>query len=136
MSVATAHTTAIHGLAPLLYVDEMDRSAAFYGNKLGFEMTHQWAPEGKLLWCLLKRGDAEIMLQQATTEDDPAEGRGRGIIFYFECASADGVHAELLANGLKLNPPQVAFYGMKQLYLKDPDGYELCFQNRLERESA
>ncbi len=53
--------------------------------------------------------------------------------FLFRVHSADGVHAELLANGLKLEPPQVAFYGMKQLYFKDPDGYELCFQNRVER---
>ena len=26
------------------------------------------------------------------------------------------------------NPPKVAWYGMKQLYLTDPDGYGLCFQ--------
>jgi uncharacterized glyoxalase superfamily protein PhnB len=74
------------------------------------------------------------MLQQANKEDGPAAARGRGVIFYFECESANGVHAELVANGLKLDPPQLAFYGMNQLYLKDPDGYELCFQNRVEKE--
>jgi catechol 2,3-dioxygenase-like lactoylglutathione lyase family enzyme len=132
MASAAVHTTVIHGLSPLLYVDDMDRSAAFYGNKLGFEMTQQWAPEGKLQWCLLKRGNAEVMLQQANEEDGMAEARGHGVIFFFGCENADGVHAELLANGLPLEPPKVAFYGMKQLFLKDPDGYELCFQNRVE----
>jgi glyoxylase I family protein len=27
-----------------------------------------------------------------------------------------------------VKPPKVAPYGMKQLYVKDPDGYVLCFQ--------
>jgi hypothetical protein len=26
------------------------------------------------------------------------------------------------------DPPKVAPYGMKQLYVTDPDGYILCFQ--------
>jgi catechol 2,3-dioxygenase-like lactoylglutathione lyase family enzyme len=120
-------------MVPLLYVTDMDRSAAFYGNKLGFELIQQWEPEGKMLWCLLKRGGAEIMLQKATDEDGPAEGFGRGVEFFLWCDDADAMHAELVANGLKLDPPQTAFYGMKQLFVKDPDGYELCFQNRVER---
>jgi hypothetical protein len=27
-----------------------------------------------------------------------------------------------------VKPPVVTGYGMKQLYLKDPDGYEICLQ--------
>jgi glyoxylase I family protein len=27
-----------------------------------------------------------------------------------------------------MRPPRVAWYGMKQLYLTDPDGFEICFQ--------
>ena len=30
--------------------------------------------------------------------------------------------------GLDVNEPKVAHYGMKQLYLTDPDGYGVCFQ--------
>jgi hypothetical protein len=26
--------------------------------------------------------------------------------------------------------PRTASYGMRQLFLRDPDGYELCFQAR------
>ena len=32
------------------------------------------------------------------------------------------------SKGIALDAPQVAHYGMKQLYLKDPDGYTICFQ--------
>jgi hypothetical protein len=40
----------------------------------------------------------------------------------------DQAFQELSGKGLTLNPPKVAHYGMKQLYLKDPDGFEICFQ--------
>jgi hypothetical protein len=33
-----------------------------------------------------------------------------------------------MAKGVKCDPPEVAPYGMKQLYFHDPDGYGICFQ--------
>jgi uncharacterized glyoxalase superfamily protein PhnB len=121
--------TAVVELVPLLYVDEIERSLAFYRDKLGFALVGSWQPEGKLAWCRLQRGGAAVMLQQACDEDGPAAGRGRGVAFYFVCDSADALHAEFAARGLALAPPQVAFYGMNQLFVTDPDGYALCFQN-------
>lgn len=118
-------------LTPLLFVQNIEVSLAFYRDQLGFEMTQKWEPAGKLAWCRLVRGNAAVMLQQADEEDGPPERRGRGVAFYFLCDDADAMHAELAGRSLSLDPPQVAFYGMKQLYLKDPDGYELCFQNEI-----
>jgi hypothetical protein len=40
----------------------------------------------------------------------------------------DGAYAFLVAQGVELDPPKVAQYGMKQIYLRDPDGFFLCFQ--------
>ena len=129
MSVARARA-AVSELVPLLFVEDTGRAVAFYRDTLGFEMTGSWEPEGKLAWCRMRRGGAVVMLQQACPEEDgPAAGRGRGVEFFFTCDDADAVFAELAAKGLKLKPPEVAFYGMKQLFLKDPDGYSLCFQN-------
>ena len=72
------------------------------------------------------------MLQEACDEDGSSAGRGRGVTFYFHCEDADREHARLAQLGLKLAPPEIAFYGMNQLHLTDPDGYELCFQNAVE----
>jgi uncharacterized glyoxalase superfamily protein PhnB len=128
--MSTSRSSAVvKGLTPLIFVEDINRSLAFYTNRLGFELNQEWVPEGKLAWCLLTRGTVGFMLQQAGEEDGPATGRGRGVCFYFACDDADAMHAEFLANGLSLDPPTVAFYGMKQLMVKDPDGYELCFQN-------
>ncbi len=116
-------------LTPLLVVEEMKRSLAFYRDRLGFQITQDWSSEGRLAWCRLERDSVSLMLQQACDEDGPADGRGRGVVFYFSCADAGAEYERLLELGVNVAPPQVAFYGMNQLVVTDPDGYELCFQN-------
>ena len=82
-----------------------------------------------MFWCRLERGGSSIMLQQAEDEDGPAEDRGRGISFYFVCDDADAMYADLLSRGLQLRPPSLAYYGMKQLFVPEPDGYSICFES-------
>jgi uncharacterized glyoxalase superfamily protein PhnB len=129
---ATVTENTVHDLVPLLFVEDIARSLGFYRDTLGFERVDAWEPGGKLAWCYLKRGGAALMLQQATDEDGPPTGRGHGVGFYFYCDDADGEYARLHAGGLVLDPPKIAFYGMKQLFVTDPDGYALCFQNRVK----
>ena len=121
-------TAAIRELVPLLFVQDIARSVAFY-QQLGFSVAGTWEPDGKLAWCRLEREGSAIMLQQAEEEDGPAEGRGRGVGLFFNCDDVDALHAEFISAEVKTAPPHVAFYGMKQIFLKDPDGYELCFES-------
>lgn len=116
-------------LTPLLIVAAMSRSLAFYRDQLGFRITQGWSPDGRLAWCRLERDGVSLMLQQACDEDGPAAGRGRGVVFYFSCADASAEYERVRASGVNVAPPQVAFYGMSQLVVTDPDGYELRFQN-------
>ena len=121
-------TTGIRELAPLLFVQDIARSVAFY-QQLGFKLAGTWEPDGKLAWCRLERTGSAVMLQQAEEEDGPAEGRGRGVGLFFTCDDVDALHGEFVSADVKIAPPQVAFYGMKQIFLKDPDGYDLCFES-------
>lgn len=128
-----ANTTgALHELVPLLFVDDISHSVAFYVDQLGFEMKLKWEPKGKLSWCRLERGNTALMLQLAIPDEDgTAKERCTGIGLFFNCDDAQTIYEELLSKGLSLEPPCVAFYGMNQLFVKDPDGYELCFQNQV-----
>ncbi|HTL03377.1 MAG TPA: VOC family protein [Vicinamibacterales bacterium] len=121
-------TAAIRELVPLLFVQDIGCSVAFY-QQLGFNPARTWEPDGRLAWCRLERAGSAVMLQQAEEEDGPAEGRGRGVELFFMCDDVDALHAEFISADVKMAPPQVAFYGMKQIFLKDPDGYELCFES-------
>lgn len=127
--MSRASTPTISELVPLLYVDDVDQSVAFYRDKLRFRLATAWEPDGKLTWCRMERDGAAVMLQQADEEDGPADRRGRGVGFFFNCDDIEALHRELSANGLSVAAPELAFYGMNQIFVKDPDGYELCFQS-------
>ena len=125
-------STTIRQVWPLLAVEDMDRSIDFYRDRLGFAMVGHAESKGHLFWCRLERGGSSLMLQRANEEDGPAEARGRGIAFYFVCDDADAMYTELSGRGMQLTPPSVADYGMKQLFVPEPDGYSICFESPTE----
>ena len=128
------------GLVPLLQVFDMPETIAFYCGLLGFEVVDASpeivAPEGRFYhWAWLRLGAAELMLNTAYDAGERPAGRdtarwaGHGDTgLFFGCADVDAVFAELTARGLALEAPRDAAYGMRQFFLRDPDGYSLCFQ--------
>jgi len=125
------------GLCPLLQVFDMPTSLRFYRDILGFEVVSTSPPRGPddLDWAWLKRNDAAVMLNTRYEFDsrpvapDPASARIHDDIgLFIGCPDVDSAYTELRGKGLDLNPPKVAPYGMKQLCLKDPDGYGICLQ--------
>ena len=129
MTLQTQNRVVVRQLWPLLAVKDIARSIEFYRDRLGFAVMGEAESDGKQFWCRLERGGSSIMLQQADEEDGPAEGRGRGITLYFICDDAEAAYAELSSRGLQLTPPSLAYYGMKQLFVPEPDGYSICFES-------
>jgi glyoxylase I family protein len=128
----------IRGVAPLLSVYDMPTSVRFYRDMLGCEIvtTSPALGEDYFHWALLRFGAAELMLNTAfeSTEDRPPRpdrapaADHRDICLYFGCPDVDAAYKELLDKGVQAEEPVVTYYGMKQMYLHDPDGYKLCFQ--------
>jgi len=125
----------LRGMAPLLQVFDMPTSIRFYRDLLGFELLATSGGGEQSDWVMLRRGDVELMLNTAYESDarPPAPdatrvGHHADTSLYFGCPDPDAAHAHLVANGVSAKPPTVALYGMKQLYVRDPDGYILCFQ--------
>jgi len=136
----------IRGLCPLLQVFDMPTSVRFYRDVLGFALASNAplrAPD-EFGWCLLKHTDGtEIMLNTAydygerPEAPEPARIAAHGdTCIYFGCPDVDGAYQHLRAKGLEINEPNVAWYGMKQLYLNDPDGFGICFQWRAQDDEA
>jgi len=124
----------VKGMAPLFQVFDMPTSIAFYRDVLGFEVVATSRPE-QFGWALLRLNGVELMLNTAYEDDsrpakpDPARIAAHDdTAIYFGCPDVDTAYAYLRARGVAANEPKVAHYGMKQLYLHDPDGYNLCFQ--------
>ena len=125
----------VQGMAPLLQVFDMPTSIRFYRDVLGFELVATSGGGELSDWVLLRRAGVELMLNTAYESDrrPPSPDATRvashaDIGLFFGCADVEAAFAHLAVNGVKADPPKVAPYGMKQLYVTDPDGYILCFQ--------
>jgi glyoxylase I family protein len=127
------------GICPLLQVFNMPTSVRFYRDLLGFEIIGNSPPKAPddFGWCWLKLHSTELMLNTAYDYDDrpPSPDPTRlkshmDTCLYIGCPDVDAAYRFLVAQGLKPKEPNVTHYGMKQLHLKDPDGFGLCFQWR------
>ncbi len=131
----------VRGMAPLLAVFDMPTSIEFYCDKLGFRIVStDGKPRPGFEWVLLSLNGVELMLNTAYDGPDrPAKAEPARIAahadvgLFFGCADVDAVYEHLRAMGVTVNAPKVARYGMKQLYVTDPDGYILCFQWEAEQ---
>lgn len=125
----------IRGMTPLLLVFDMPRSIRFYRDILGFEIIEKAGPGDDCGWALLALGNVELMLNETyekgerPSEPDLARVSAHGdTALFFGCEDLDEAFRYLRAEGVEAKEPVVRPYGMKQLYVTDPDGYTLCFQ--------
>jgi glyoxylase I family protein len=132
-------TLRIGGFATLIQVFDMPTSLAFYRDVLGFEVISDAPENGRCDWVWLKSGESELMLNTAYEADarppapDPTRFAGHSdTTLYFGCEDVDAAHAELRARGVVTGESIVTDYGMKQVYLNDPDGYEICLQQPVD----
>ena len=105
---------------PFFAVSDMDASLHYYVDGLGFKMTNQWTPEGKIRWCWLQLGGAAIMLQTGK----PAPG----VSVAFQCRDALALYREFRSRGIEAKTPFVG-NSMWVVVLTDPDGYKLDFES-------
>jgi len=125
----------IKGMSPLLSVFDMPTSLAFYRGVLGFEVIHDSGKGDNSGWVMLQAADVTFMLNTAYDDDErptvPEPSHvavHRDTCLYFGCPDPDAAYQYLKSNGIELEPPVNAYYGMRQLYFYDPDGYNLCLQ--------
>jgi uncharacterized glyoxalase superfamily protein PhnB len=129
----------VEGMVPLLAVFDVPAAVAFYRDVIGFEVVNTSKPfsdaKDDYGWALLRLGVVELMLNNAYENNIrpsfPEPSRvtwHKDVILFFVCRDVDGTYAYLRARGVAVEEPTVAYYGMKQLNVTDPDGYRLCFQ--------
>ena len=127
----------LQGGCTLLSVFDMPTSLRFYRDLLGFEihMNSDPEPDGHIDWVWLRLNDANLMLNtmfersRRPPQPDPARIAAHGDTqIYIGCQDLDAACQYLRAAGLDVKDPVVRPFGMKQLFFKDPDGYQLCLQ--------
>jgi glyoxylase I family protein len=125
----------LRGMTPLIQVFNMPRALAFYRDLLGFEIHADSGNGDDSSWIWLRRGEIDLMLNDQYEPGrvllEPPVERIRwhdDTCLYFGCPDVDGLYEFLKSKGVDPEPPKAAPYGMYQLYVSDPDGYNVCFQ--------
>ncbi len=133
-------------IIPNIAVTDMKTSVDFYMNVFGFTYefglldNHDMVPVEQVansIFTLLKHGDSELMLQTRQNLSDELPNldfkmttQSWGTI-YFRNGDVDAVHQRALAGDFDiLKSPFKQWYGMYEIYLKDPDGHIICVGER------
>ncbi len=121
----------------LLFVEDLEASVAFYRDRL--EFTVDYIAPGQI--ALIRFGAGQVILHPAKEmEGDflpPFGSRGRGVIVNFSTDEVDAYYARLSGREVNLTRPlRDQIWGDRDFYLLDPDGYSLCFAQKIVSNSS
>lgn len=114
-----------------LTVGNLERSAAWYADVLGFSEDRRHERGGRLVAVSLKAGAVRILL----TQDDGAKGldraKGDGLSLQITThQSADALADQIKRNGGHLDSEPMTFpHGARVFRLRDPDGFRFTISS-------
>jgi uncharacterized glyoxalase superfamily protein PhnB len=120
---------SVTGVAPFFLVADVTRAAEFYRDKLGFKIIGYFFKEPPV-FGMVSREDKIVMLSLVETNRGGSNRshKGEAIDAYFWVDDVDALYAEFQQAGADIvMPPTLRIYGMKELEVRDLDGYVLCF---------
>ncbi len=121
--------TKFERLTPMLNVADAPATVAWY-QSLGFEVLstdreHQGGDT--FYWAYLQRGEAEIMINQRPG----SEHASRGADLYITVDDVDALYADLKGRVKVTEEVVDQFYGMRDFWIEDPNGYILGFGQKI-----
>ena len=108
--------------APVLPVDNLKETAAYYKEVFGFEISFMWGDPAH--YAVLKRDGVGVHL----TEREDTRAKISPSTVYVFVDDVDAVYEELKAKGIEMfSPPETQEYGMREFEVSDPNGHFLIF---------
>jgi catechol 2,3-dioxygenase-like lactoylglutathione lyase family enzyme len=126
---ATARPAKVTGIAPQFLVEDLQRSVAYYVQRLGFELDFEY--EG--FYASVSRDGCAIHLKCAPKiEADRAHRKQQEHLdAYVAVSNAAALHDELRSRGASVTRPlDDRPWSCRDFYVADPDGYILCFSEQ------
>lgn len=126
----------IDAMVPMLNVEDIDRSIAFYTTALPFEVAQTAGPTGDLSWALLQAGTVKLMLSKSARAGSGVQTlrpSGSGAVLVLTVDSVREAQAMLRAKGIAVGEIERQPHGMETFRLRDPDGYELAIASPMMR---
>jgi catechol 2,3-dioxygenase-like lactoylglutathione lyase family enzyme len=118
----------IRAHAPVLLVRDVIAAQAYFADKLGFRSPRMWGEPPT--FCITQRDGLEVMLNQVGPDDSfrpNGDYDGRCDV-YFWVNDADALCREYQQAGADVVcEPEDQPYGMREFWVRDPDGHVLIF---------
>ncbi len=122
---------SIKSCTPLLNVSDCERSLAFYRDVLGFEVASTWDEDGRIAWAELASGPVKLMLNGRGGDPGHRFARPlyRDVVICLGVESVHALCAQLRSHGLEAPEPEAQEYGLDEIVIRDPDGYDLALSS-------
>jgi uncharacterized glyoxalase superfamily protein PhnB len=127
-------------ITAVLIVEEIERSLAFWMDRMGFQKTVD-VPEGdRLGFAILVRDGAELMLQTISSvqKDEPRFAPSgpatKGCGLFIEVEDFEDVKRRLAGYPIVM-AERVTFYGMREIGISDPNGHTVIFAAKTSQAS-
>jgi len=134
-------------LTPNLAVKNIKETISFYRDILGFELMMA-VPEDQsgfgveideskhYIWAMMQNGGVKLMLQEKENlkEDigDFFDDIGASVSLYIEVDDVDALYKKLSEKVEIVKDIETTWYGMREFYIKDCNGYILAFALQVE----
>jgi len=128
----------IGGIAPEFLVTDVTKAAEHYRDKLGFRIVSYFFEEPPV-FAMVGRDDQIIMLllAEGSRGGSNRSHKPEAIDAYLWVDDVDALYGELQQSGADIiMPPTLRIYGMKEIEVRDLDGYVLCFGQDMPSGSA
>ncbi len=138
----------INKLSPNFEVRDIRESITFYEKNFGFKLIMA-VPESKdgielkltqgkkYVYAMLQKDDIELMFQESNSfKEDIYFSKeldiGATVSFYMNIEGIDEFYNKLKEKNLEMTDIKTTWYGMKEFYVKDINGYILGFAEKIE----
>jgi hypothetical protein len=127
-----AHPTRIQlrSSVPVFLVDDVNATAAWYGDHLGFETAGIFPAKGPAAWASLQRDGAEVMLQRLPgyRKADVYNRREGGVWdAYIRLSGVAKLYEAVKGQPFVIKPLEREPYGDWDFEIRDLNGYVLVF---------
>jgi len=116
------------GVVPMLCVEDVSSTIAYYRHVLGFEEIQTMDHDGVVQWAELSFNGARVWLVPA---EDGEELMLTGML-YFMVDDVDTRADEVAGRAEVLYGPEEKPYGLKELAVRDVNGYTLVFAQEID----
>ena len=120
----------VHSSVPVFLVDDVNATAAWYREQLGFETAGIFPPKGPAAWASLQRDGAEIMLQglKGFRKQTVYERREGGVWdAYIRLSGVAELFNTVKGKSFVIKPLEREPYGDWDFEIQDLNGYVLVF---------